>query len=167
MNVHFSRPGHCEELFDLNEALVFNRRETFSALLDAICDIIFTSPPLLTAPLSFNIHTLETADDQLCKAFEDISFRWKFSFKEERIIQTAYNGLYAESDIEHSFYKYGNFNGIIALILLSRSPQSKSISWIPLSEASKKWFVKRAIKKLPSDIVDWIPQYLHRRRMSA
>ena len=161
MEIVFKSPTHPERL--LHDALADNRSETLSALLCAICDTLYTTSFPKKLVLS-SLEALETQESRFRLALTDIDFNWSFSPKEQYIIQDASDGLYVSDDIEGVFYKHGGYNGIIALILYYRESENLQ-RWPAIMEGCRGWLVKRVVKMISRQIVEWIPQFLSARGM--
>jgi hypothetical protein len=163
MEVVFKSPTQPDRL--LHDALAKNHSETLSALLSAICDTIYTTSFLPNKLLLSSLVALQTQESCFRLTLTNIDFDWDFTLKEQCIIQDASEGLYTEDDIEGAFYKHGDYHGIIALILFFRKSGKIQKSWAAIIEGFRGWLVKRAVKMLSREILEWIPEFLSKRRM--
>ena len=162
MEIVFKSPAQPEKRL-LHDALADNRSETLAALLSAICDTIFTTNLLPNKLLLSSLKALEILENLFRLELTGFDFNWIFTTKEQRIIQDASDGLYAEDDIEGAFYKHGGYDGIIALILYFRKSQQIKKHWAAMIAGFRGWFVKRVAKMLSRHVVEWIPEFLSAR----
>jgi len=134
----------------LHDALAEDHSETLSA----------TTSSLPNKLLSKSLAAFQTQESLFRLTLTNIDFNWTFTLKELCIIQDASEGLYMENDIEGAFYEHGGYPGIIALILFFRKSGKIQRSWAAIIEEFRGRLVKRVVKMLNREILEWIPEFL-------
>jgi len=123
-----------------------------------------------------NLSLLKTIGTQIGlfrKALGNAKTGWYLSLKEKNVIKAVFDGDYEDNDVEGVFFRYGEFRGIITLILFFRSKnQSLRKIWATIGGSGvqeggrgvQEWFVKHVTQMLEQDIVEkllpaWINSY--------
>jgi hypothetical protein len=84
MEIVFRSPAQPDRF--LHDALANNRWETLSALLSAICDMVFTTSLLGSNLLRTSLTALEIQESLFREALTSIDFIWYFTLKEQYVI---------------------------------------------------------------------------------
>lgn len=86
---------------------------------------------------------------------------WRPTPEEEHIIQDAWRGLYKDDDPENTFFRYGGFRGIVALVLAYKGTKS-ILSQLAVIEVKsvQELLVKNVVKLFTPEQDVWFDNFV-------